>query len=124
MKLSDCTQAYPALLALMEQPMDYKSAYALVRLKAVLQPKAEFYAKEEMKLVEACAERDEDGKVLWTGKGSFRFADDTAAATYTEKRKELDEIQVEAMEKIRIPAPKSISPAQLEALLPFVEVET
>lgn len=123
MKLQDCTRAYGALLELMDQPADYRTAYALVCLKEKLQLQAAFYAREEMKLVEACAAKDEAGQVAWTGPGKFRFASGEAARDYSRRLEELGEIQVEPIGPYKIPKPEKISPGQLEALLPFLEVE-
>lgn len=117
--------AYMAVQAMMEQTFPYKTAHALLMMKRALQPHAEFFSGEEMKLVETFADKDiETGNIVWLGKGTFRFAAGKNPEEYTKKRMELSMLEIEwEHKKIKAPIPSSITPAQIEALEDFIEFE-
>jgi hypothetical protein len=114
-----------AVQALMEQPFPYKTAHALVMLKRELQPHVEFFSQEEMKLVEEFAEKDVvNKKILWTDKGAFRFESGKDPSKYAKRRADLGAVEVDwGVERVKVPFPASITPAQLEALEKFIEFE-
>lgn len=125
MTLKQCVEAYAALLELMPKEWEYQTAYALATLKRQLQPQADFYTGEEMRLVEEFAKRDGAGKIEWTGPGKFQFAEPSRAAEYAARRTELGNVEVrEEMKPLRAPAPERISPALLVALDGFIDFET
>ena len=115
--LFDCVNAYTALMALHTQEWDYKSAYAIVTLKRKLQPHAEFFAEEEMKLVNEHAAKDENGKIVWTATGKFQFENGEHVREYEAARKALGAVEVdEEFTPLRLPLPQRITPQHLEAL--------
>ena len=123
MILMECVTAYMAVQELMEQPFPYKAAHELMMLKRKMQPHVEFFAREEMKLVEEFAQH-ENGKILWTDKGAFRFAAGKDPREYASRRENLSSTDIGWIyERIKIPFPASIKPAQLEALEKFIEFE-
>lgn len=121
MQLSQCVEAYMAVMELSEQAWSYKAAHALLMLKRKLQPHAEFFAKEENGLVEAYAKRDDGGKVVW-GKTGFVLRDEAAAEAYRQRREELGavEVEIEGL-PVQLPLPEKIRPRQLEALEGYIE---
>ncbi|MBR5089699.1 MAG: hypothetical protein IK093_09730 [Ruminiclostridium sp.] len=111
--------AYTAALQLMEQELDYDTAHALVMLKTRLQPHAEWFAMEEMKLAQQYGQKDENGAVNTDG-GHFALVPETAAE-YNRKRLELAKVEVqEEWTPLKVPKPERIKPAVLEALQDFI----
>ncbi len=124
MYLLECVTAYMGVKAMMEQECSYKTAHALLMLKKMLQPHAEFFANEEMKLASQFAVKDEAGAPLITEKGVFEFKDGADPAKYNEKRRELGMVSVEIdFEPVRVPVPAVIKPVHLEALEKFIIFE-
>lgn len=124
MTLMEYTQAYIAVTALMEREMDYAAAYGLVRLKRALAPQAEFFAAEENKLVDKYAKKDKKGQIVWTAPGRFAFAEPERAGEYAAERAKLGQVEAgEEFKRMKLKAPERLTPAQLEALEPFVEFE-
>lgn len=121
MKLIQCVDAYAAAVALAECECEYKTAYALVKLKRKLQHQVNFYSKQEYKLMEEYAVKDEQGQIEWAGPGKVQLKDAQAAEAFTSKRKELDEVDIdEEFKPMHVPAPKCIKPVHLEALEGFI----
>ena len=124
MKLIECVNAYMAAVELSQQDLDFKTAYALVRLKKKLQTQFDFIAKEEAKLTEEYADRDENGEIIWKGPGKFQIRDIKRVEEYSKRREELGDMDVqEEFTPWRAPVPKSIKPANLEALEGFIVFE-
>lgn len=125
MKLKQCVEAYTAILELIEKEWSYQTAHALVTLKRELKPHVDFYAQEEMRLVEKFAAKDEKGNILWTGNGTFSFMEKSMALEYAKQRETLGNVEVqEDFRKIKAPAPERIKPSQLDALIGFIEFES
>lgn len=121
MLLLKCITAYIAAMQLMERELDYKTAHALVLLKSRLQPHAEFYTREEMKLAQEYGKKGEDGSVAYDEGGHFALESGTAAE-YNKKKLELAQVDVqEEWEKLKCPCPEKIKPAVLEALQDFID---
>ena len=117
MKLNQTVNAYMAVLELSVKDMDYKTAYALVRLKRKLKPHADFFLAEEKKLMEEYAAKDEKGQVIFATPHTFQFRDPAQMEEYNTRHKELEDVEVqEEFSPWRVSAPKSIRPAHLEAL--------
>lgn len=117
MYLIRAVNAYAALLPLMEQEMPYAAAHTIAETKRTLQPHAEFFAKEEQKLVAQYAARTENGDIQWTAAGSFQFKSQQAAAAYEKKRLELCGVEVEEdLRPVELETPDKIRPMQIEAL--------
>ena len=113
MYLEQCTAAYAALLSLMKEKMEYKTAHAMVLLKRKLQPHVEFFVKQERKLMDEYAQKDEKGNV---------FRDPEQAGEYAKRRSELCMVPLrEKIKRITLPVPEQITPDQLEALEPFFQ---
>lgn len=124
MKLIQCVNAYAAVISLMEREWDYETAYGLMILKRNLQPHADFFSKEEMKLVEKFAKKDGNGNIEWSRPGSFIFRDPKDSGEYMRSRNELGAIEVkEKFCPLNLPRPETIKPIYLEALEDFVEFE-
>ena len=124
MYLLECVTAYVAIQAMMETECSYKTAHALYMLKKELQPHADFFVREERKLVAEFAVKDEKGQPVIGENGTFRFRDGVDPSEYERKRRELGTIPVEKEFKaVRAPVPPVIKPAQLEALEKFIVFE-
>lgn len=122
MYLDQCTNAYAALLSLMKEKMDYQTAHAMVLLKRKLQPHVEFFVKQERRLMDEYAEKDEKGNVVLTERGTFRFRNPEQAGEYAKRRSELCMVPLrEKIKRITLPVPEQITPDQLEALEPFFQ---
>ena len=109
-------------MQLMEQELDYKTAHALVLLKSRLQPHVNYYAQEEMKLVQQYGKKDDKGQIDMTDAGRLTLESPEAAEEFNRKKMELAQVDVqEEWEKIKCPCPEKIKPAVLEALQDFIE---
>lgn len=124
MLLIKCVTAYAAVLQLMQRDWDYETAHALIVLKGKLQPHTDFFTKEEMKLVEEFAVRNDKGDIAWNENGTFTFAQPERAKEYNERRAQLGSVEVqESFTALRVPKPASIKPVQLEALQGFIDFD-
>ena len=122
MYLIQCVNAYMAIRALEECECEYQTAHSLIALKHRLQPHVDFFIKNEMKLVEEYARREEDGKITITENGGFAFLDPAMANEYAKRRTELSMVLVEEeIPVLHAPAPKTIRPVHLEALSGFLD---
>lgn len=123
-ELAKCTAAYMAVNGLMEQEWDYPSAYTLTRLRRALQPHADFFVREEDKLVRQYGKKDGEGQVCFTQRGTFLYEDPAQAAEYNAKRLELGAVEVELdWEETVLPHPERIRPMQIEALDGLIRFE-
>lgn len=124
MELIRCVNAFMAVNGLMEQEWDYPSAYALTKLRRVLQPHVDFFVREENKLTRQYGKKDGEGQVCFTQRGTFLFEDPAQAGDYNDKRTELGAVEVELdWEEKTLPCPERIRPVQLEALEGFLRFE-
>lgn len=124
MRLIQCVNAYTAIVALSEKECDYRTAHVLVMLKRRLQPHVDFFAKEEMELVEQFAVKDDNGKIVMNEHRNFTFADPARSGEYAKLRSDLGMIDIqEQFTPLRAPMPSSIRPVHLEALEGFIEFE-
>lgn len=122
MKLIKCVGAYMATNELMQKEWDYKTAYALVRLRRKLQGHMDFYAQEETKLVETFGDKDEKGKVISKTPGVFVVSDPEKQEQYRQKKQDLGDLEVEEDWRVyTVPAPQQIKPMLLEALDGFIQ---
>lgn len=123
-ELVKCTAAYMAVNGLMGQEWDYPSAYALTRLQRALQPHADFFIREEDKLVRQYGKKDGEGQVCFTQRGTFLYEDPDQAAEYNAKRLELGAVEVDLeWEETTLPQPERIRPMQIEALEGLIRFE-
>lgn len=124
MIMMQCVNAYMAVQTLMDREMDYQTAYALVCLKKQLQGPVEFFQKEERRLMQEYAARDEQGGIVWKEDGRFTLRDNLAAEEYKRKRRELGMVEVQKeFIRLRIREPEKIRPVILEALEEFLIFE-
>ena len=124
MKLIQCVEAWQAVQALINRDMDYATAHTLVTLRRHLRPQVEFYLSEEKKLVAELAKHDEQGKTVMKSAMEVEFETAEKAAEYARRRAELGNVEVtERFPKLNAKAPETITPAQLEALLPFIRFD-
>lgn len=124
MYLKQCVDAYGAVLTMMEKEWDYATAHALVTLKRKLQPHADFFTKEEMKLAKEYAKLDKKGNITLTERGTFLFREPGKAGEYAARRTELGTVEVqEEFKPMHVPMPERITPAQLDALEGFLTFE-
>ena len=122
MKLIDIVSAYMAVTQLMDLDFGYRDAYALVMLKNELQPQAEFFAEKERQLMEEYGDKGEDGAVKPDAGGKFGISDPARLAEYSRKRGELYALDTDTVfSRRKMTAPKTIRPAQLAALMPFMD---
>lgn len=127
MKLIECVNAYTALGALMKQETDFRSAYAMTRLRRRLEPHARYYAEEEARLVRKFARKDEGGEPVFVRTNEFAFEDSAGAAEFRRLREGLAEVDIdEEIGQVRISRPERITPEilyALEGLVVFEEAE-
>ena len=121
MRLLQCVNAYTAIQSMMFDELDYQTAYALVVLKKRLLPHVEFYRKEELRLVNNYAEKDEEGKIKWVDTNRFAFKDSKQVEEYATKFNDLCAVIVQwSYEPLSVPIPERIKPSALEALECFL----
>ena len=119
--LKECIAAWQALRALAAQN---KSAHALVLLKERLRPHVAYFSSTEMDLVKKYAELDAEGNPVYEAPGRVRFRNAKDLAAFTRERTELDDVELgEEITRAKIAPPAAISPEQLEALAPYVDIE-
>lgn len=127
MILFQAIEAYKAVTELMDCELDYMSAYRLVAMKRQLKPHVDFFAEEEMKLVQEYGKKNNEGLVEWMDNGTFYFADQDAADAYSSKRLELGNLVVNTeIQPITIKAPERIRATiieELEGIVTFEEVK-
>lgn len=122
--LRQCIAAWQALRAIAEQPTDYKSAHALVLLMERLRPHVTYFSSTEMDLVKKYAELDTAGDPVFEAPGRVRFRKGEDLIAFTRERTKLDTVELgEEIARATITAPAQISPEQLEALLPYVDIK-
>lgn len=122
MKLKRIVEAYAMLNKMADHIYDYKTAYRLFRITKKLKVHAEFFASEEMKLVEKYAKKDEAGRPIIRSDGRFNYADEEAKAAFLEESAALGDVEADWNEEVlKISAAPMISVRQLEALDGFVE---
>lgn len=122
--LKECIAAWQALRALAVQTMDYKSAHALVLLMERLRPHVSYFSSTETELVKKYAELDAEGNPVFEAPGRVRFRTSDDLAAFTRERNELDDVELgEEIPRATISPPEQISPEQLEALIPYVDIE-
>lgn len=122
--LKECIAAWQALRALAAQTMDYKSAHALVLLKERLRPHVAYFSSTEMELVKKYAELDAEGNPVYEAPGRVRFRRAEDLVAFTRERRALDDVELgEEIARATISPPAQISPEQLEALFPYVDIK-
>lgn len=122
--LKQCIAAWQALRAIAAQAMDYKSAHALVLLMERLRPHVAYFSSTEMELVKKYAELDAEGNPVYETPGRVRFRRTEDLMAFTSERRELDDVELgEEISRATISPPAQISPEQLEALLPYVDIK-
>lgn len=120
MTLEKCVQAYKAVEQLMGEEFDYKSALALFNLKKDLQNAVDFYASEELKLIEELASRDEGGEIKLNSVGQIIFPDTDKAQAFRARRDELGKTDYPDLGIREVKAPAKIRPSLLYALSGFI----
>lgn len=122
--LKQCIAAWQALRAIATQAMDYKSAHALVLLMERLRPHVAYFSSTEMELVKKYAELDAEGNPVYEAPGRVRFRTGDDLAAFTRERRALDDVELgEEISRATISPPAQISPEQLEALFPYVDIK-
>ncbi|MBO4265459.1 MAG: hypothetical protein J5922_05210 [Clostridia bacterium] len=121
MFLIKCINAYEAIGKLMDEKTDYKSAHALVCLRAKLKIHAEFFACEERALLCEFAKKDEKGNPIVDAAGNFEFEEGKDISDFYKRRDELCKTEAEIDDlPVSVKIPEKISPSAVEALLDFV----
>lgn len=119
MKLLKAVEVHRVLCETMETEAGFSFAHALCMAKAELDPHVQFFAKEEMALIQKYAETNEDGGVL-DQDGSFKVKPGEAENFFKAKA-ELDAVEVE-VEKVKVSTPpERISGKALELLLEVMD---
>lgn len=122
--LKQCIAAWQALRAIATQAMDYKSAHALVLLMERLRPHVAYFSSTEMELVKKYAELDAEGNPVYEAPGRVRFRRAEDLMAFTRERRALDDVELgEEISRATISPPAQISPEQLDALLPYVDIK-
>lgn len=121
MKLLKAVEAHRAVCEEMGRETGFAFAHALCMAKAELDPHVQFFAKEEMALIQKYAETNEDGGVL-DQDGSFKVKPGEAENFFKAKA-ELDAVEVE-VEKVKVSTPpERISGKALELLLEVMDFQ-
>jgi len=123
MYLIQYVNAFMACEGLMEKEMDFKTAHAVVMLRHDLKKHADFFAAEEMKLVKEYAKKTEAGEIAWEENGQFTFQNAEDAEAFKKQRGELGMTEVEDFAPRKAGTIREVRPAQLAALLGFLEFE-
>lgn len=122
--LKQCIAAWQALRAIAGQATDYKSAHALMLLMARLRPHVAYFSSTEMDLVKKYAELDAEGNPVYEAPGRVRFRRAEDLMAFTRERRALDDVELgEEIARATISPPAQISPEQLEALFPYVDIK-
>lgn len=108
-------RAFRPLCALMDEPLDYQTAFSLVRFRKELIPHVEFFNDTERKLIEKYARKNEKGEVVFDG-GQYMI-DAQVRDEFLKKKSELDGVTVDIPDMKLKKAPESIKPSDLEALM-------
>ena len=122
MKLSKIIAAYNVLETMTNHLYDYKVAYQLYTLKKDMLPHVQFYAAEELKMVEKYAEKNENGKAVIRADGKFNFMSAEAKEGFLADSEALGNVTADwSREVLKLPIAPMISMKQLEALDGFIE---
>lgn len=122
--LKQCIAAWQALRAIAGQATDYKSAHALMLLMERLRPHVAYFSSTEMDLVKKYAELDAEGNPVYEAPGRVRFRRAEDLMAFTRERRALDDVELgEEISRATISPPAQISPEQLDALLPYVDIK-
>ncbi len=123
MYLIQYVNAFMACERLMERELEFKTAHAVVMLRHALKKHADFFAAEELKLVEKYAKKTETGEVAWEKEGQFSFENTENAETFKKQREELGMLELEEFVPMQAGKIQAVRPAVLEALCGFLEFE-
>lgn len=83
-----------------------------------------YFSSTETELVKKYAELDAEGNPVFEGTGRVRFRTGDDLAAFTRERNKLDVVELgEEIARATISPPAQISPEQLEALLPYVDIK-
>lgn len=122
MKLSRIIAAYNVLESMADHLYDFKVAYQLYTLKKEMVPHVQFYAAEELKMVEKYAEKNENGKAVIQPNGKFNFMSAEAKEGFLADNEALGNVTAEwNREVLKLPVAPMMSMKQLEALDGFIE---
>lgn len=122
MKLKMMIEAYKVLGKMADHIYDYETAYKLFSINKKLKVHAEFFAAEEMKLVEKYAEKNEAGRPIIKPDGRFNYESEEAKMNFLKESAALGDVEVDWEEDVqKLSAAPMISVRQLEALDGFVE---
>lgn len=122
MKLSKIIAAYNVLEKMSDHLYDYGVAYKLYALKKDMVPHVQFYAAEELKMVEKYAEKNENGKAVIQPNGKFNFISTEAKKEFLEDSEALGNVTADwNREVLKLPIAPMMSMKQLEALDGFIE---
>ena len=119
MRLEKCAEAFVALRALADKDMPYETAYAISRVMRELKGEFDFFAKQEIELMNTYGERGEDGRVMF-GAGQWTVAHGKEEE-FLREREKLCSIEINyALPEQTAPPPEKISPRTIEALDGFI----
>lgn len=122
--VSEIILAGQVLNALMSQNFTGRQAFTIARLNRVLQQKAKGFETVRQELISKYADKNDAGEPILDEQGNVHIADEHIPMV----NKELNEIlntEIELGEVSKIPAEwldnVSLSPAQFDMLMPFIE---
>lgn len=133
MKLIELLNALIPLRALTETRFtSFKKSRELAILRKKVEFEADFYSKEEKKIVETYAARNENGEPIILEGGRIQLKDLEAKIAFEKEINELRDTEAEDIEKVslsegdfadkdRIPTPNEL--LALEPIIEFAEVE-
>jgi len=131
MKLIEVLNALIPLRALTEARFtSFKKSRELAILRKKVEFEADFYAKEEKKIVEAYAEKNESGEPVILDGGRIRLKDEDAKKAFDKAITDLRNTEVDGISKVRlsetdfadstkIPTPYEL--IALESVIEFLE---
>lgn len=128
MKLIEVLNALIPLRALTEARFtSFKKSRELAILRKKVEFEADFYAKEEKKIVEAYAEKNESGEPIILDGGRIRLKDEETKKAFDKAIADLRNTEVDGISKVRLSesdfgdSAKIPTPYELIALEPVIE---
>ena len=123
--LNDVRNSGEALRKLAQQPMSARTAYKIARLSKAIEAEYAIFSEGQRGLIEKYAERDENGEFVRLDENSIKIKTDCVEKCNTELFELLNtEVEINA-EKLQLEELDniSISPSELNTLMPFIADE-
>lgn len=123
MNLLSIEKLYSTLSTLTQNPMPMRLAYKFSKFSSKIEEDYNFFIKKTREIIFKYAQVDENGQIQYNENGNIMIKQDCISQTNQELQ-ELEEIEIETPDIIFTLdelESLSISPADLQCLLPFIE---